>query len=219
MFNMLLAVYERAALMLICLFLLTRIRQFRQLLQKEQHTGQELTAVTLIFTLFAVFSTYSGIPVEGSLINVRIIAVMSGGILFGPWVGITAGIVAGVHRYLIDMNGPTSVPCLISSIVAGFVSGYIKLKVVKERRWGIGIIGGMLCESLTMVLVIIWAHPMTLGLDIVSKIAMPMILGGVSIGMIVLLVQGVENEKEVIAARQAKLALEQDLALFPAYRQ
>lgn len=218
MFNMLLAVYERAALMLICLFLLTRIRQFRQLLQKEQHTGQELMAVTLIFTLFAVFSTYSGIPVEGSLINVRIIAVMSGGILFGPWVGITAGIVAGVHRYLIDMNGPTSVPCLISSVVAGFVSGYIKLKVAKERRWGIGIIGGMLCESLTMVLVIVWAHPMTLGLDIVSKIAMPMILGGVSIGMIVLLVQGVENEKEVIAARQAKLALDIANKTLPYFR-
>ncbi len=212
-FDMLLAVYERAALMLICLFLLTRIRQFRQLLQKEQHTRQELLAVTIIFSLFAIFSTYSGIPVEGSLINVRIIAVMSGGILFGPWVGIIAGVVAGVHRYLIDINGPTSVPCLISSVVAGFVSGYIKLKVIRDHRWGIGIIGGMLCECLTMVLVILWAQPMSLGLDIVSKIAVPMILGGVSIGMIVLLVQGVEDEKEVIAARQAKLAL--DVAIKP----
>ncbi len=217
-FDMLLAVYERAALMLICLFLLTRIRQFRQLLQKEQHTRQELLAVTIIFSLFAIFSTYSGIPVEGSLINVRIIAVMSGGILFGPWVGIIAGVVAGVHRYLIDINGPTSVPCLISSVVAGFVSGYIKLKVIRDHRWGIGIIGGMLCECLTMVLVILWAQPMSLGLDIVSKIAVPMILGGVSIGMIVLLVQGVEDEKEVIAARQAKLALDVANKTLPYFR-
>nr|WP_132927095.1 sensor histidine kinase [Sodalis ligni] len=218
MFDMLLAVYERAALMLICLFLLTRTRQFRQLLQKEQHTGQELLAVTAIFSLFAIFSTYSGIHVEGSLVNVRIIAVMSGGILFGPWVGITTGIIAGVHRYLIDINGPTSVPCLISSVVAGFVSGYIKLKIIKEHRWGIGIIGGMLCECLTMLLVVLWAQPMSLGLDIVSKIAMPMILGGVSIGMIVLLVQGVEDEREVIAARQAKLALDIANKTLPYFR-
>ncbi|XBS68691.1 sensor histidine kinase [Acerihabitans sp. KWT182] len=218
MFDMLLAVYERAALMLICLFLLTRTRQFRQLLQKEQHTGQELLAVTAIFSLFAIFSTYSGIPVEGSLINIRITAVMSGGILFGPWVGIATGIIAGVHRYLIDINGPTSVPCLVSSVVAGFVSGYIKLKIVKEHRWGIGIIGGMLCECLTMLLVILWAQPMSMGLDIVSKIALPMILGGVSIGMIVLLVQGVEDEKEVIAARQAKLALDIANKTLPYFR-
>ncbi|WP_416347481.1 LytS/YhcK type 5TM receptor domain-containing protein [Acerihabitans sp. TG2] len=215
---MLLAVYERAALMLICLFLLTRTRTFRELLQKEQHTGQELLAVTVIFSLFAIFSTYSGIPVEGSLINVRIIAVMSGGILFGPWVGIATGTIAGVHRYLIDMGGPTSVPCLISSIVAGFVSGYIKLKVIKQHRWGIGIIGGMLCECLTMLLVILYAQPMSLGLDIVSKIAVPMIFGGVSIGMIVLLVQGVEDEKEVIAARQAKLALDIANKTLPYFR-
>ncbi|WP_410014149.1 LytS/YhcK type 5TM receptor domain-containing protein [Sodalis sp. C49] len=218
MFEMLLAVYERAALMLICLFLLTRVRQFRQLLQKEQHTRQELLAVTAIFSLFAIFSTYSGIHVEGSLINVRIIAVMSGGILFGPWVGIATGIIAGVHRYLIDIDGPTSVPCLISSVAAGFVSGWIKLRVIKERRWGIGILGGMLCECLTMLLVILWAQPMSLGLDIVSKIALPMILGGVSIGMIVLLVQGVEDEKEVIAARQAKLALDIANKTLPYFR-
>ena len=33
-FDMLLAVFDRAALMLICLFFLTRTRHFRQLLQK-----------------------------------------------------------------------------------------------------------------------------------------------------------------------------------------
>lgn len=43
---------------------------------------------------------------EGSLINVRIIAVMSGGILFGPWVGIITGAVAGLHRFVIDIHGP-----------------------------------------------------------------------------------------------------------------
>ncbi|TCW00453.1 two-component system LytT family sensor kinase [Biostraticola tofi] len=218
MFEMLLAVYERAALMLICLFLLTRTRQFRQLLQKEEHTRQELVAVTVIFSLFAIFSTYSGIHVEGSLINVRVIAVMSGGILFGPWVGIATGIIAGIHRFLIDIDGPTSVPCLISSIVAGFVAGFIKLKIKKEHRWGMGILGGMLCESLTMLLVVIWAEPTALGLDIVSKIAIPMILGAVSIGLIVLLVQGVEDEKEVIAARQAKLALDIANKTLPYFR-
>ncbi|RJF56463.1 sensor histidine kinase [Serratia inhibens] len=215
---MLLAVFDRAALMLICLFFLTRTRLFRQLLQKEDHTPLELGMVTAIFSLFALFSTYSGINVEGSLVNVRVIAIMAGGILFGPWVGIITGIIAGAHRYLIDIDGITSVPCLITSIIAGICAGYINLKVKKEQRWRAGILGGMLCESLTMLLIVLWAKPTALGLDIVSKIALPMILGTVCIGLIVLLVQSVEDEKEVIAARQAKLALDIARKTLPYFR-
>ncbi|CAI2125716.1 sensor histidine kinase [Serratia ureilytica] len=217
-FEMLLAVFDRAALMLICLFFLTRTRLFRQLLQKEDHTPLELGIVTAIFSLFALFSTYSGINVEGSLVNVRVIAIMAGGILFGPWVGIVTGIIAGVHRYLIDIGGITSVPCLITSIIAGISAGYINLKVKKEQRWRAGIVGGMLCESLTMLLIVLLAKPTELGLDIVSQIALPMILGTVCIGLIVLLVQSVEDEKEVIAARQAKLALDIAHKTLPYFR-
>lgn len=147
---MLLAVFERAALMLMTLFLLTRTRPFQRLFQKRDHTPAERVLVAAIFCLFAVFSTYTGIPVEGALINVRIIAIISGGILFGPWVGIPAGVISGLHRYLIDMDGHTSIPCLIASIIAG-----------------------ALC-----------------------------------IGLIIKLVQDLDDEKELIAAKQAKLALD-----------
>ncbi len=217
-FDMLLAVLDRAALMLICLFFLTRNRLFRQLLQKDDHTLFEKSVVIAIFSLFALFSTWSGIAVDGSLLNVRVIAVMAGGILFGPWVGITTGVIAGVHRLLIDLHGVTAIPCLITSIAAGIISGWIHRKVSKEQRWRVGIIGGMLCESLTMLLILLWARPFSLGVEIVSEIAMPMILGASSIGLIVLLVQSVEGEKEAIAARQAKLALEIANKTLPLFR-
>ncbi len=219
-FEMLLAVFDRAALMLICLFFLTRTRLFRKLLQKESHnhTPLELAAVTTIFSLFAIFGTLSGINVEGSLINVRTIAIMSGGILFGPWVGIITGLISGSHRFLIDIHGPTSLPCLITSITAGFLSGYINLKVKKANHWKVGIAAGMLCEALTMLLILLMAKPFSLGLDIVMNIAAPLILGASSIGLIVLLVQSVEDEKEVIAARQARLALDIANKTLPYFR-
>lgn len=219
MFEMLLAVFDRAALMLICLFFITRTRHFRQLLQKEEHSRQELAAVTAIFSLFALFSTWTGVNVDGSLLNVRTIAIMSGGILFGPWVGIATGVIAGTHRFLIDIHGVTSVPCLITSITAGIISGWINLKVLREQRWTVGILGGMLCESLTMLLIVLWATPTSLGVAIVSDIALPMILGTTSIGIIVLLVQSVEGEREAIAARQAKLALDIANKTLPLFRQ
>jgi len=218
-FDMLLAVFDRAALMLICLFFLTRTRLFRQLLQKDEHTLGEKMAVTAIFSLFALFSTWSAIHVEGSLLNVRVIAVMAGGILFGPWVGIATGVIAGVHRYLIDMEGITAVPCLITSLLAGLASGLIHRRVDKARRWRIGIVAGMLCEAFTMLLIVLWAKPTAQGWVIVSDIALPMILGASSIGLIVLLVQSVEGEKEAIAARQAKLALDIANKTLPLFRQ
>ncbi|ELQ6039775.1 sensor histidine kinase [Cronobacter sakazakii] len=217
-FDMLLAVFDRAALMLICLFFLIRLRLFRELLHKSAHTPKELLAVTAIFSMFALFSTWSGVPVEGSLVNVRIIAVMSGGILFGPWVGIITGVIAGLHRYLIDIGGITAIPCFITSIVAGVISGFINRRVPKAQHWRAGILGGMLCETLTMILVVVWAPTTALGLDIVSKIGVPMILGTVSIGFIVLLVRSVEGEKEASAARQAKLALDIANKTLPLFR-
>ena len=218
-FDMLLAVYDRAALMLICLFFLIRIRLFRELLHKSAHTPKELLAVTVIFSMFAIFSTWSGVPVEGSLVNVRIISVMSAGILFGPWVGIITGIIAGAYRYLSDIGGVTAIPCFITTIAAGIISGVIHRKVPKERHWRVGILGGMLCETGTMILVILFAPTMALGVDIVSKIGIPMIAGSVCIGFIVLLVQSVEGEKEASAARQAKLALDIANKTLPLFRQ
>lgn len=59
-FTMLLAVFDRAALMLICLFFLIRLRLFRELLHKSAHTPKELLAVIAIFSLFAVWRAGRG---------------------------------------------------------------------------------------------------------------------------------------------------------------
>ncbi len=75
-----------------------------------------------------------------------------------------------------------------------------------------------MCETLTMILVVVWAPSLSLGVDIVSKIGIPMILGSVCIGFIVLLVQSVEGEKEASAARQAKLALDIANKTLPLFR-
>jgi two-component system LytT family sensor kinase len=98
------------------------------------------------------------------------------------------------------------------------LSGWINRKVPKKQHWKIGILAGMACETLTMILVVVWAPTIALGLDIVSKIGVPMILGSVCVGFIVLLVQSVEGEKEASAARQAKLALDIANKTLPLFR-
>lgn len=216
--SILLQLIERAALLLMCLFVLTRVPRFKEVFAKGVHAPQELAMVTVIFSLFAIFGTYSGINVEGSLVNVRIIAIITGGILFGPWVGLITGIISGVHRFLIDIGGVTSLPCLITSVIAGIVSGMIYRRTSPGRRWIAAIAAGMACEALTMALILIMANPHSLGVDIVSKIAFPMIIGQVCAGLIVTLVQSVEGEKERIAAMQSKLALDIANKTLPYFR-
>ena len=135
---------------------LIRLRLFRELLHKSAHTPKELLAVTAIFSLFALFSTGPASRLRGPgerphyRRDVRWDPVWSR-------VGAIVGAIAGVHRYLIDIDGVTAVPCFITSIVAGLLSGLINRKVAREQRWKIGILAGMMCETLTMILVVVWA--------------------------------------------------------------
>jgi two-component system LytT family sensor kinase len=209
---------DRVALLLMCLFVITRLRGFREIFRNDNYSKKDYVIACTVFSLFAIMANYTGVNVEGSLVNVRTIAIVSGGIIFGPIVGITTGVISGVHRYLIDIGGITSIPCLISSITAGIIAGYINRKIQRKYRWIAGIIAGVFSETITMLLILLLSRPLSLGLDIVSKIAFPMILGQVSVGFIVQLIQSIEDDKEKIAAKQAKLALDIANKTLPYFR-
>lgn len=155
-FNMLLAVFDRAALMLFCLFFLIRIRLFRELLHKSAHSPKSCSPLPR-------FSQCLPCSVHGPAYRLKahwltcVLSRSCQGILFGPWVGIITGLIAGTHRYLIDIGGVTALPCFITSILAGCIAGWINRKIPKAQHWRAGILGGMLCESLTMILVVVWA--------------------------------------------------------------
>lgn len=216
--NILLQFINRAVLLLACLFTITRLQSFRNIFQRDTYRKKDYLIVCTVFSVFAILSTYTGLNVEGSLVNVRTITIVSGGIIFGPVVGIVTGLISGVHRYLIDIGGITSIPCLISSICAGVISGYINRKVKRNYKWIAGIIAGMFSESITMILILLLSKPHSLGYDIVSKIAVPMIIGQICVGFIILLVQSIENDKEKISAKQAKLALDIANKTLPYFR-
>lgn len=208
----------RVTLLIICIFITTRVQSFRHIFIKENYNKKDYVIISVVFSLLAIFATYTGLNVEGSLINVRIITIVAGGVIFGPSVGIVTGIVSGIHRYLIDINGSTSIPCLISSIVAGISSGYVYKRCDKNFKWIAAIATSMLCEILTMLFRILFNNPHSLGVSIVSKIGIPMILGDISIGFIILLIESVEDEKERLAAKQAKLSLDIANKTLPYFR-
>lgn len=198
---------EKTSLIIVLFIIITKIKNFKDIFQKEEYKIEDLIVISLIFSFISMLGTYNGISVNGSLANTRIISIVSGGIMFGPIVGVTSGFISGLHRYAIDVGGITSFPCFISSTCAGILSGYLNKKIPEKYQWLYGILCGVICESITMTLIYFMSKPQELAIDIIRKIYIPMIVGQIGIGILVSIVQTIKKEKEEMAAFQSQLAL------------
>src|SRR5690625_7987891 len=98
---------------------------------------QGITAI-MFFGFFGIAGTYLGVALDVSnfqfnnvsiglveseaIANSRVIGIVVAGLLGGYRVGIGAGLIAGIHR--MTLGGFTALSCGISTIIAGFLSGY-----------------------------------------------------------------------------------------------
>jgi two-component system LytT family sensor kinase len=201
-------------------FIVTRLNSFKNIIQKDRFKRIDLVILSIIFGGFGILGTYIGTEINGAIANTRIIGVMSGGILCGPFVGSVAGIIAGVHRLFMNAGGITSIPCSITTIISGIVSGLIYKKATEKNRWFYGLVGGIFMQSLEMILILVLSNPFAHALAIVKNIYIPMgFTNAIGISLIILLIQNIFEEKEEIAAKQAKIALEIANKTLPYFRE
>lgn len=198
----LIALVEKTSLLVMLFLLISKLNIFKSIFEKEKYSKKDLAVISTIFTLLAIMATYNGIHYKGSIVNTRIISIASGGVLFGPVVSIPAGFIAGAHRYLIDPGGMTSLPCFISSIIAGILSGIAHKKIPKSSRAFWGILVGIISENITIFLIYFISKPTNLAVDIIQTIYLPLIVGQLGIGIMVSIVQGIERDKKEIEERK-----------------
>ncbi len=200
-------------------FIISNISIVKKIIQRDKFRKRELTILALAFTIFGIIGTYSGTDVNGAIANTRIIGVMAGGILCGPFVGIVAGTLAGIHRFTYDIGGITSIPCAIATIIAGFISAILYKKGTGHNKWFYGFIGGLVMESIEMLLILLISKPYTSAVSIVKSIYFPMTFtNALGISILILLIERIFNEKDQIAASQAQLALEIANKTLPYFR-
>lgn len=156
--------------------ILARFNKIKVYLVSEKHTVKDQLVMIIIFSTISILSTYMGYGVKGALANTRVIGVMAGGFIGGPIVGIGTAIIAGIHRYAIDINGFTALACCISTILEGiiavFFSSYIKRQ--KYREINLYLITFM-AEVLQMIVILIISKPFDMALELVKSIAFPMV--------------------------------------------
>lgn len=208
--NTLTSLIRNLGFIAIIVVILNRIPSFTRLMQKEKYSKNDILILSVLFGALGIYGTYNGTNINGAIANTRVMAIIAGGLLCGPTVGIVAGFIAGLHRLLLIPIGITSIPCTITTILAGFFSGFFYMKAENSnKKWFIGLIGVILMGILEIILILSISKPFEVALNISKFIFIPMTCAnGIGAAILILLIEDTIVQKDKIAASQAKLALE-----------
>lgn len=178
-------IINNIAILMVIAYILPRFKFFRKTVFEHEKTLREKIILGIIFGSIGILATHTGIHINGAIANTRVIGVIAGGFLGGPMVGFIAGILAGSHRYLIDINGFTGVACAISTLAEGILGGMMYKRLRSSTlRYPTIFFTTIVAEMLQMIIILIVAKPYADALALVEIIAIPMIIMN-SIGVVV----------------------------------
>ncbi|AXI10899.1 sensor histidine kinase [Oceanobacillus zhaokaii] len=236
MLNLAPLMIEKVGIIVIVAFLLSKMRSFRQMVQKE-HNKNEKIMLILLFGAFGSISNFTGIEIspqtfsqtgwvteidpESALANTRVMGVVIGALLGGPMVGLGAGLIAGLHRY--TLGGFTAFACSISTILAGLVAGYISKKRKQKGKKitsGVAVGIGMILEAVQMLIILLTAKPFEDALNLIQIIAIPMVvINGFGTLLFMFIIEAIMRDEVRVRANQTNMAFRiADLTL-PFFRQ
>lgn len=219
MTGLLINLLERLGIFAIVFILIMRFEICRRLLTGTANRNEKLI-LSVLFGLFGIAGTYMGVPIQHAIANSRVIGVALGGILGGPLVGAAAGVIAGGHRFLIDIGGFTAVACGVATIVEGIAGGLIYHRLKRSPFDPVAAFcTGIAVETLQMAILLIIPKPFEAAVELVRVIGLPMILiNSLGLAVFVMMIASVYKEKERFAAFQAQTALNIALRTLPFLR-
>lgn len=208
--GLLLSLISQGGLIVVFAIILFRVHLFRKIVLQSHKSPLGYLLLITFFGGMGILGTYTGIPVQGALANSRIVGVFVGGLIGGPLVGIASALLAGIHRWAVDIGGFTSLACMLSTIVEGCLAAAMHGYFVKSnQKWLVGMVGGAVAEMLQMIIILLVAKPYPQAVDLVKLIGIPMIVGNaLGISMFVAISVTLLREEEEIAARQSQKVLE-----------
>lgn len=113
----------------------------------------------IIFGVLSCLGTEFGVSIQyGAVINVRDVAPVCAGLIFGAPAGIIAGIIGGVERYFAIYWGAgtfTRFACSFSTIMAGVIAALFRRFVFKNHhgKWYYGFAVGVIVEVFHMIMI------------------------------------------------------------------
>lgn len=198
------------AILMIIGNIMPRISYVRETLFNHHLSSFDKLVFSIIFGGIGILATYTGIRVNGAIVNTRVIGVITGGILGGPVVGLFSGIIAGFHRMLYEIGGFTSLSCGISTIVEGLIGGLMYMRIRNSRhKYPLIFATTFVAEVVQMILIVLIAQPQAAAIELVKIIGLPMILLN-SFGIIIFMESmfSVNRSLDAQSAKKLKLAFD-----------
>jgi two-component system sensor histidine kinase LytS len=224
MWELLLAMLERLGIIVAVAFIMTRFKFIRHLIDRRELSRKHKISVIIVFGLFGILGTYSGLTVnieqasydrwaldigEGEAIaNSRVIGVVVAGLLGGWAVGLGAGAIAGVHRMF--LGGFTGIACGLATIIAGLIAGYFYKRNKNHRIISLqtALFAGAVAEAVQMLIILLVARPFEQSVLLVQAIGVPMVVAnGIGAAIFILIIRNVFFEEEKMGSLQAQKAL------------
>lgn len=201
------------SLLVLIATILTKIPWLKSVLseEKQMKTGDRLI-LGVLFGLFCIFSTCTGVRVDGAIQNTRVLGALAAGLLGGPVVGLTAAFIGAVHRFLYDIGGVTSLACTVSTLFEGVLGSAVwyvcHRKNIKLNAVALFVITA-LAEVCQMAFILLISRPYAVAVELVRTIALPMIIVN-SFGMVLFfsIFREVFTQQDLLAADKIRLALQ-----------
>jgi len=196
---------QRFGLLLACGFAIMTVTSLDKLGPRRERPLWGTALLVAMFGLFGILGTYTGNVVFKSFANLRGMVVITAGLFGGPVVGVGAGLIAGGHRYLMDIGGFSALPCGLATLIEGTVAGLVAHRFpARSLDWRLAFFLCLGGETLHQFLVLTLSQPFPTAVAVVKVIALPMIVFN-SIGA-AFLVQALNMQMAYRQARNRDLA-------------
>jgi len=127
---------------------------------------------------------------------------MVAGLVGGPIVGLGAGLIGGLHRYL--LGGFVCIPCALSTILAGLLAGIIYL-INKGKLVAVwqAVLFAVFVESMHMGLTLLIARPYDEALAVVQEVVLPMVgANGIGMAIFAFIISNLITERKTAAEKE-----------------
>ena len=200
-------------------FFFIKIDKANIIIKSKAKSKKDIVALSFFFSLLSISGTYIGLNFNGAILNTRNMGVVAGGLLGGPYVAAITGLIAGIHRAVVNLGRETAIPCAIATIIGGFLTAYVSRFTKNKDRMFFAFLLAFVVENLSMALILLIQKDKALAQSIVKNFYIPMVfMNSVGAAILILLVEDIIQKSELIAGNQAKLALEIANKTLPYFR-
>ncbi|KPA53281.1 sensor histidine kinase [Photobacterium lucens] len=177
--ELVLSLLQQLCVYLVLAYMLSKTPIFLPLLSISSRLSHKVICY-LLFSSFCILGTYFGLHINDAIANTRAIGAVMGGLFGGPVVGFAVGLTGGIHRY--TLGGFTDLACTISTTAEGLIGGLLHVYLLKRNKGALlfnpCMVFGVtfVAEVVQMLILITVAKPFEQAYELVSTIAVPMII-------------------------------------------